>query len=101
MAALVVEQGFDFGIFAEHLSRRLPVYALPVFVRFCRALDATDTFKQKKQRLIREGFDPSVWTTRFLRDPATGDYRPIDRAVHARIVKAESSSSVGSESRFS
>jgi fatty-acyl-CoA synthase len=101
MAALVVEQGFDFGIFAEHLSRRLPVYALPVFVRFCRALDATDTFKQKKQRLIREGFDPSVMgDPLFLRDPATGDYRPIDRAVYARIVEAESGSGVGSESRF-
>ena len=88
MAALVVDQGFDFGIFAEHLSRRLPVYALPVFVRFCRALDATDTFKQKKQRLIREGFDPSVvGDPLFLRDPATGDYRPIDRAVYARIVE--------------
>ena len=88
MAALVVDQAFDFGIFAEHLSIRLPVYALPVFVRFCRALDATETFKQKKQRLIREGFDPSaVGDPLFVRDPATGDYRPIDRAVYARIVE--------------
>jgi fatty-acyl-CoA synthase len=90
MAGLVADQYFDFQIFAEHLSRRLPVYALPVFVRFCRALDATETFKQKKQRLIREGFDPSVvGDPLFLRDPATGDYRPIDRDVHARIVEGE------------
>ena len=89
MAALVVDHGFDFGIFAEHLSRRLPVYALPVFVRFCRALNTTDTFKQQKQRLIREGFDPSVvGDPLFLRDPAAGDYRPIDRAVYARVVEA-------------
>jgi fatty-acyl-CoA synthase len=102
MAALVVDQGFDFGIFAEHMSRRLPVYALPVFVRFCQALDATDTFKQKKQRLIREGFDPSVvGDPLFLRDPVTGDYRSIDRTVYARIVEAESGSGVGCESRFS
>jgi len=39
--------------------------------------------------LIREGFDPSVvGDPLFLRDPAAGDYRPIDRAVYARVVEA-------------
>ncbi|MDH2347368.1 long-chain-acyl-CoA synthetase [Bradyrhizobium sp. SSUT77] len=90
MAALVVDQRFDFGIFREQLSYRLPRYAVPAFVRLCRSLDATDTFKQKKQRLIREGFDPSVvGDPLFLRDPVTGDYRSIDRAVYARIVAGE------------
>jgi fatty-acyl-CoA synthase len=90
MAALVVDGGFNFGIFSEHLSYRLPRYAVPAFVRLCRALEATDTFKQKKQRLIREGFDPSVVDDPlFLRDPVTGDYRSIDRAVYARIVAGE------------
>ena len=85
MAALVVDRGFDFKVFAEHMSRRIPVYALPVFVRLCSALDVTATFKRQKQRLIRDGFDPSVGDPLFLRDPATGDYCPIDQAVHARI----------------
>lgn len=88
MAALVVDQHFDLAIFAEHLSRRLPVYAIPVFVRFCAELDATETFKMNKQRLIREGFDPSVVSDRlFLRDPATRTYRSIDRAVYARVAE--------------
>ncbi|MBR1269787.1 long-chain-acyl-CoA synthetase [Bradyrhizobium sp. AUGA SZCCT0222] len=88
MAALVVDQRFDLGMFAEHLSRRLPVYAIPVFVRFCAELDATETFKRNKQRLIREGFDPSVVSDRlFLRDPATRAYRSIDRAVYARVAE--------------
>ena len=85
MAALVVNRGFDFKLFAEHMSGRIPVYALPVFVRLCGALDVTETFKRQKQRLIRDGFDPSVGDPLFLRDPATGEYRPIDRAVYARI----------------
>jgi fatty-acyl-CoA synthase len=88
MAALVVDKGFDLRIFTEHLSRGLPRYALPVFVRFCRALAATETFKQKKQHLIREGFDPSIVSDAlFLRDPATGDYRPLGRAGYARILE--------------
>lgn len=90
MAALVVDRRFDFRMLSEHLSYRLPRYAVPAFVRLCRALDVTDTFKQQKQRLIREGFDPSVvHDPLFLRDPATGDYRSIDRVVYARIVAGE------------
>ena len=89
MAALVVDQAFDFGTFAKHLSDRLPVYALPVFVRLCRALVVTETFKQKKQLLIGEGFDPMVVRDPlFLRDVATGNYRPIDRTVYARIAES-------------
>ena len=88
MAAIVADDGFDFKALAEHLSRRLPIYAVPVFVRLCEVLDATETFKQKKQQLIREGFDPAfVSDPIFLRDPATGDYRPVDAAVHARLAE--------------
>ncbi|WP_439392887.1 long-chain-acyl-CoA synthetase [Bradyrhizobium sp. PMVTL-01] len=88
MAALVVDPTFDFGMFNEHLSCRLPPYAIPAFVRLCPALDTTDTFRKKKQRLVREGFDPSVVEDPlFVRDPATGRYRSIDRAVHARIIE--------------
>jgi fatty-acyl-CoA synthase len=85
MAALVVDRGFDFKLFAEQMSRRIPVYALPVFVRLCSELDVTESFKRQKQQLIRDGFDPAVGDPMFLRDPATGDYRPIDQAVYARI----------------
>jgi fatty-acyl-CoA synthase len=85
MAALVVDRGFDLKFFAEHMSRRIPVYALPVFVRLCNTLDVTETFKRQKQRLIRDGFGPSVSDPLFLRDPATGAYHPIDQTVHARI----------------
>ena len=85
MAALVVDPSFDFKLFAEYMSRRIPVYAHPVFVRLCSALDVTETFKRQKQRLIRDGFDPSMGDPLFLRDPATGDYRPIDRAIYAQI----------------
>jgi fatty-acyl-CoA synthase len=87
MVAVVVNDDFDLTEFRERLSSRLPSYACPLIVRFCTVLETTDTFKQKKQRLIREGFDPRrVSDPLFFKDPKSGDYRPIDATSYARIL---------------
>jgi fatty-acyl-CoA synthase len=87
MAAIVVDDRFDFESFAAHLLRRLPTYAHPAFIRISTALDATETFKQKKHPLVREGFDPRTAHDRlFFRDPTCGAYRPLDASDYARIV---------------
>src|ERR1700676_25089 len=70
MVAVVVDEGFDLRTLQHHLSSRLPSCACPVVVRICAALDTTETFKQKKQDLTREGFDPRlVKDPLFSRDP--------------------------------
>ena len=52
------------------------------------SLDATETFKQKKHELAREGFDPRlVSDPLFFRDPKSGAYRPLDAASYASIVE--------------
>ena len=87
MAAVVIDNRFDLDEFRVGLSRRLPAYACPVIIRFCDALDTTETFKQKKHQLVREGFDPALVTDPlFFREPASGAYRPIDAASYAGIV---------------
>ena len=87
MAAVVVDDRFDLAEFQDRLSLRLPAYACPVIVRFCTALDTTETFKQKKHQLVREGFDPRFVTDPlFFKNPESGAYRPIDAASHARIL---------------
>jgi fatty-acyl-CoA synthase len=87
MAAVVVDDRFDLAEFRQHIARRLPAYACPVVVRFCTALDTTETFKQKKQQLVREGFDPRhVTDPLFFRDPKSGAYRPIDADGYACIL---------------
>jgi fatty-acyl-CoA synthase len=88
MAAIMVDDRFDLTELQDHIARRLPAYAHPVFVRICAALDTTETYKQKKHALAREGFDPRlVKDPLYSRDPATGAYRPIDAAVCAGIVE--------------
>jgi len=86
MAAIVVGDSFDFRNLAEHLARRLPPYAHPLFLRISASLDSTETFKQKKQVLMRGGFDPAaVGEPLHYREPKSGDYLPLDAAAYGRI----------------
>jgi fatty-acyl-CoA synthase len=87
MAAIVIDANFDISEFAARLARRLPVYACPVMIRICASLDATETFKQKKQELVRDGFDPHhVTDPLFFRESKSGAYRPVDARAYERIV---------------
>jgi fatty-acyl-CoA synthase len=86
MTAIVVADGFDFEALADHLARRLPAYAHPLFLRISASLDSTETFKQKKQVLMREGFDPvAVSEPLCYREPRSGAYVPLDAQARAHI----------------
>jgi fatty-acyl-CoA synthase len=88
MAAVVADASFDLSVLGDCLARRLPAYACPVFVRICATLDATETFKQKKQDLIRSGFDPrQVSDPLFFRDPKSQDFLPLDADGYALILQ--------------
>lgn len=86
MSAIVVNEGFDVAALPVHLSQRLPAYARPVFMRISRELDATETFKQKKGELAREGFDPgAISDPLFMLDPKTGAYVALDAKTYTQI----------------
>jgi fatty-acyl-CoA synthase len=84
MAALETDERFDIAGLAEHLRTRLPAYARPVFVRLVQSLAMTETFKQKKQVLAGEGFDPSRITDALYCDTGAG-YVPLDAELYMRI----------------
>ena len=86
MSAIVVNEGFDIAALPAHLAQRLPVYARPLFIRISRELDATETFKQKKGELAREGFDPAaVSDPLFMLDPTSGAYVALDAQTYAAV----------------
>jgi fatty-acyl-CoA synthase len=58
MAAIVTGDGFDLSALDTHLATCLPEYARPVFLRVLTEIEVTGTFKQKKQDLVRAGYDP-------------------------------------------
>jgi fatty-acyl-CoA synthase len=86
MAAIVVDDCFDFSAFTRHLASRIPPYAHPIFLRISRCLDTTETFKLKKQLLIREGFDPALaCEPLYFRDPERKAYCLLDAASFSEI----------------
>ncbi len=89
MAALVADGTLDFVSLREHLQRRLPPYARPLFLRLLDRIDVTATFKPNKTALQREGFDRTVVRDAlYFDDPqqgAQGAYVPLDAPLYERI----------------
>jgi len=87
MAALVVEAGFQLPALHEHLAARLPAYARPLFLRLRAGIATTETFKQIKAPLLRDGFDPAlIDEPLFVYDREVGAYVVLDALLYARIV---------------
>ena len=85
-AALVVNADFELAAFRAEVASRLPPYARPVFLRILATLEATSTFKPRKQDLMQAGFDPSRMTDPLYFDDARAQrYVPVDAALHAAI----------------
>lgn len=62
MAAVKLKDGAEFEqkqVF-EHVSRLLPAYARPRFLRLQSSMELTSTFKQLKLKLVEAGFNPSM-----------------------------------------
>ena len=89
MAALTVSGASTCGA-APALAAALPAYARPLFVRIVAALELTGTFKLRKQELALEGYDPArIADPLYFDDAAAGAYRPLDAALHQRLVAGE------------
>ncbi len=86
MAALVVNTEFDLAEFRRTVNSRLPNFARPVFVRLITSLEATGTFKPRKQDLVAAGFDPSRISDPLFFDDARAEvYVPLDAALFRNI----------------
>jgi fatty-acyl-CoA synthase len=87
-AALIVNAEFDLAAFRAEVAARLPAYARPVFLRMVSTLEATATFKPRKQDLVQAGVDPKqVSDPLFFDDPQSQRYVPLDAALFAAITR--------------
>jgi len=86
MAALVVSPEFDLAEFRSSITSSLPAFARPVFLRLIATLDATGTFKPRKQDLAAAGFDPSrVSDPLYVDDARAAAYVPLDAPLFVKI----------------
>jgi len=85
-AALKVNAEFDLAAFRAEVALRLPPYARPVFLRIVSTLEATATFKPRKQELVQAGFDPGRMSDPlYFDDTRSQRYVPLDAALFAAI----------------
>jgi fatty-acyl-CoA synthase len=86
MAAITARSSIDLAALYQHLSRTLPTYARPVFLRLTPEVETTGTFKYRKVDLVRQGFDPmNTKDPLYVFDAETGGYAPIDADMFRRI----------------
>jgi fatty-acyl-CoA synthase len=62
MAAVKLHEGaeFDGKALARTVYDRLPVYALPLFVRVVESMEHTTTFKSRKVDLREQAYGPGI-----------------------------------------
>jgi fatty-acyl-CoA synthase len=90
MAAIVSETTLDLAALRAHLAAHLPDYAHPMFLRLCRAIETTSTFKHRKSDLVRDGFDPSATSDMmYFNDTGRQAFVPLDRTIFERIASGQ------------
>lgn len=85
MASLVVKEDFDPKNLHNYISKKLPSYAIPLFLRLQKDMQITGTFKHQKVKLRKQGFNPSI-----ISDPiyylSDGEYKEISGEVFSRLM---------------
>jgi citronellyl-CoA synthetase len=89
MAAIVPNvspQEFDLKGLAEHLKQNLPPYGIPIFLRFKSKLALTATFKLKKVKLKKEGFNlDKIEDSLYIMLPGKSEYVLLTREIYEDI----------------
>ncbi len=92
MASVVLQPGAacDLDELYAHLSRCLPAYSVPVFVRITSTLEVTGTFKHRRVELRKEGYDGSdIADPIFVSLPGSRSYSPLTVEARAAVRRSE------------
>ncbi|MHA1884311.1 MAG: long-chain-acyl-CoA synthetase [Promethearchaeota archaeon] len=89
MAAIVPRtsvEDFNLKDLTDLLTKNLPHYGIPIFLRFKPELKTTSTFKLKKVKLKKEGFDPDkIDDQMYILLPNESDFTPLTQEKYENI----------------
>ncbi|EDW73706.2 uncharacterized protein Dwil_GK19548 [Drosophila willistoni] len=71
------------------ITKVLPSYARPQFLRFLRKIDLTGTFKLRKVELQQQGYDPATIEDELYYAKSDGSYAPLTPTVYDSIQRSE------------
>ncbi|XP_054711773.1 long-chain fatty acid transport protein 1-like isoform X2 [Uloborus diversus] len=84
------ENVVDLKYLLDEMTKVLPSYAIPQFIRIRDKLESTGTFKLKKVDLQKESFDPSVVADPlYYLDKKLGAYVPLNVESYSKICKGQ------------
>jgi acyl-CoA synthetase (AMP-forming)/AMP-acid ligase II len=88
MAAMVFEEtSFDLTEFAQFVKKRLPSFAMPLFLRKLETMSVTGTMKHEKTKLRKEGMDPSKVSDRlWVFNRAKDSYEPLTSETYHQVI---------------
>jgi citronellyl-CoA synthetase len=93
MAAIVPRtsvQDFDLKALANEFRDNLTSYAVPIFLRFKSNLTITPTFKLKKVKLKKEGFDiEKIHDPLYILLPRESEYTPLTKEIYQNLQKGK------------
>ncbi|XP_077988615.1 long-chain fatty acid transport protein 2-like [Glandiceps talaboti] len=94
MAAIILrneQDTFDYKRFYSYVTAHLPPYARPRFLRFCKSMQLTGTFKYTKTGLVKEGFDPNtIKEPLYFLDTSNHTYSPLDAKAYNSVIIGKS-----------
>ncbi len=93
MAAIIPNttvDDFDLKALADTVTKSLPHYAVPKFIRFVESFETTATHKIKKTAFRQEAFDPAkVSDPLYVLLPDNQEYAPISGDLYHEITEGQ------------